>query len=342
MTKIRPSDFQNPYSAYSSEFSSLDAAAVMAQIGIQYDAGTDVQDVRDRVLHALEADASVYQVEAGRHLDAAGYVNDVFLAYWVSRDDYHRWRAEHPLESWVQKPGERSGGLWVEALQVPACRLETSYSTQDARWGMAKNRSKELNPFHSYFGSMRDRIHDAEDGGLPATVTDVSPAAVTSRSRLISFEVPENMCFIRSPQGWRHCPDAERDWFEEKMLPVYQAGVDYLSENPLDTGCLSIRKIDVHHPADAQVQTSSLAWWQSLAHLEAWAHEHPTHLAILQSFGELARHFAPDVTVVLGHEVYVVPAGGARAEYLNCHDRTGLLPFLGHLSGTVSDLIPDH
>jgi aldoxime dehydratase len=75
-----------------------------------------------------------------------------------------------------------------------------------------------------------------------------------------------------------------------------------------------------------------LAWWQSLAHLEAWAHRHPTHLAILKSFGELATHFAPDVTVVLGHEVYVVPKGGARAEYLNCHERTGLLPFFGNLA----------
>ncbi|WP_037672368.1 phenylacetaldoxime dehydratase family protein [Streptomyces griseus] len=126
------------------------------------------------------------------------------------------------------------------------------------------------------------------------------------------------------------------------MAALPRCGARLVQGEPLDTGCLSIRKIDVRHPADAQVQTATLAWWQSLAHLEAWAHEHPTHLAILQSFGELARHFAPDVTVVLGHEVYVVPAGGARAEYLNCHDRTGLLPFLGHLSGAVSDLVSDH
>jgi hypothetical protein len=342
VTKIRPRDFHNPYSAYSSTFSSLDEVIVMAQIGIQYLPGTDAKDVHERLQGALAAESCVYQAEAGRHVDAAGRANEVFMTYWTSDEDYQRWRAEHPPESWAPGLVERGIGLWVETIQVPARRLETSFSTEDVRWGIAESRSTQLNPFHSYFGSMRDRIHDAEDGGLPATVQDVSMGAVISLDRHIWFEVPENACFIRSPQGWRHCPDAERDWFEERMLPVYQAGVDYLVDNPLTTGCLSIRKLDVDFPAGSQVQTSSLAWWQSLAHLEAWAHEHPTHLAILKSFGELAAHFAPDVTVVLGHEVYVVPEGGARAEYVNCHDRTGLLPFFGHLSTTESHPLTHH
>lgn len=87
------------------------------------------------------------------------------MTYWTSDEDYQRWRAEHPLESWAPSLVERGIGLWVETIQVPARRLETSFSTGDVRWGIAESRSTQLNPFHSYFGSMRDRIHDAEDGG---------------------------------------------------------------------------------------------------------------------------------------------------------------------------------
>lgn len=76
---------------------------------------------------------------------------------------------------------------------------------------------------------------------------------------------------------------------------------------------------------DDRMQTATLAWFLSLSHLERWTHSHPTHIAIYRSFGEFAAQFAPDIHMTLGHEVYVAPEGTAM-EYLNCHDRTGLLP----------------
>ena len=64
------------------------------------------------------------------------------------------------------------------------------------------------------------------------------------------------------------------------------------------------------------------------AHLEAWSKSHPTHFAIFNSFMTLAQRLGNAVTLRLWHEVATLPMDGARLELVNCHGRTGLLPFL--------------
>jgi hypothetical protein len=101
--------------------------------------------------------------------------------------------------------------------------------------------------------------------------------------------------------------------------------MDYLRDHPEEAGSVSVRLTDVR--SDVGVQASTLAWFVSLSALERWAHTHPTHLAILEGAAALAQRFAPDMALLLGHEVYVPSGEDVVLEYANCHGATGFLPF---------------
>ncbi|MDP9867945.1 MULTISPECIES: phenylacetaldoxime dehydratase family protein [Streptosporangium] len=331
MAKIRPAGFENPYPAYSLRLPEQAAGVTLRQLAVQHRGSAEARRVLARMLDGFGGAHAPVTYEHATHVDRRGYTNDVLLAYWLDAGAEKAWSAAHPLGSWADPGLTAAGGpigLWTEVLWAPPDHFETSYSYDSPSWGLASQFPAALNVCHSYPGSMRDRIAAAEDGGLAGEVASVQAGPVDSAGRHLVVATPRNLCFIRSPQGWRHCPDDERAWFEERVLPVYREGVGYLTEHPDETGCLSACLAELPVSNDERVQTTTLAWFLSLSHLEQWAHSHPTHLAIYKSAGELIARFAPEINVTLGHEVYVPPEGGLM-EYLNCHDQTGLLPYFG-------------
>ena len=159
-----------------------------------------------------------------------------------------------------------------------------------------------------------------------------------TRGRRLLLAAPENLCVIRSAQDWSSCRGDERDSYLSDVHPVLTKGMKFLMENPVETGCLTCRFIEqLNDNGEAEDKTFGMAYFLDLAHLEAWAKSHPTHLAIFNSFMALAQRLGNAVTLRLWHEVAALPADGARLEYVNCHGRTGLLPFLelSHGSGSV-------
>lgn len=141
------------------------------------------------------------------------------------------------------------------------------------------------------------------------------------------MELPANLCFIRTVQGWLACTDEERDYFMENTFPFYEAGVAYLHDNPVESNCVSARLVSDAASHRNKPQTETLAWFLSLTDLEAWTWNHPTHDAIITNFMAHAQKFNFDVDILLGHEVSIVPADGGHAEYHNCHPATGFLRF---------------
>ena len=69
-----------------------------------------------------------------------------------------------------------------------------------------------------------------------------------------------------------------------------------------------------------------MSWWKSLAALERWAESHPTHVAIFGAAMKYLSTLGPGgASCKLYHEVTVARADEQFFEYLNCHDRTGML-----------------
>lgn len=68
-----------------------------------------------------------------------------------------------------------------------------------------------------------------------------------------------------------------------------------------------------------------LAHFDELAHLEAWAKTHPTHLAIFGGFMRYVRTLEFQIALRLYHEVSVISADAQCFEYINCHPGSGML-----------------
>lgn len=327
--KLRPENFEPPYPAFTCELFKLRPDVTLGQISLQHRDGHQqaaVTELQQEIESCLEGASAPWRWERCTHVDTRGYRNDITLAYWRSREEFQGWRRRADVARWAD--AIHPVGLWIEALTCPIPRMETSYSTDEPEWGLAPRCSVHLDSDHGYFGAMRDRIPAAEDRGLPAEL-DRLPAediVQATEGRRLLVDLPDNLCFIRTVQGWRDCDDAQRDDYRNTLAPVYHAGVEYLRDNPRDSRCVSARLVDMLDPG-AQIQTQTLAWFLGLEYLERWAHEHPTHHAILNGMTDFAQRYDLDIDLVLGHEVYVAPRGYSHAEYSNCHPGTGFLRF---------------
>jgi len=327
--KLRPPDFEPTYPAFTCQLFKLQPDMTLGQIALQYPdnkAPPSVSDYRARIEATLGGKSAPWRWEPCTHVDTQGYRNDIILAYWHKQADFVAWRSRPDVAAWANDM--QAFGLWIEALTCPIPQMETSYSNEAPAWGLADQCPVHLDENHGYFGSMRDRIPAAEDQGLPGALRKLPSTDVQQNTagRRLMVELPDNCCFIRTVQGWQDCDEQQQADFLETMLPVYRAGVHYLRDNPRDANCVGARLVDMQDPG-AQIQTQTLAWFLGLEDLERWAHEHPTHHAILNGMSGFAERYNLDIQIVLGHEVYVVPTGCSHLEYANCHPQTGFLRF---------------
>jgi aldoxime dehydratase len=181
---------------------------------------------------------------------------------------------------------------------------------------------------HGYWGGARDRIPRSGQSELSAEATLASRPRDTL-GRCVVIEPPEQLCLIRSAQDSTDCSGREAELLDSSVFPVLVEGMRYLSEHPVETGCYSCRLMEELSPGvAARPRTFAVAQFVSLGHLERWAASHPTHLRIFDRFLAMAAELGPAMRLRLWHEVFVLPRGAGRFEYLNCHPGTGLLPFL--------------
>ena len=114
----------------------------------------------------------------------------------------------------------------------------------------------------------------------------------------------------------------------ENVHPTLIKGMNFIRDNPLETGCCTNRFADeVDLAGNPQKKTFGCAYFLTLAHLEQWAEHHPTHLAIFGNFFKMVKYFNFQLDLKLWHEVSVLPGDNQLFEYVNCHPNTGLLPW---------------
>lgn len=270
-------------------------------------------------------------VDHARFRDPAGRLNHVVAGYWVDAARYARWRDDAAIEAWWTDPARLSGpaGCWREVLCVPRDRQESIYWRD---YPAALMRSPEVEmfptPYCGYYGAMRDRIPAAATETLdasPGTVADHHPER-RGHGEAWRIVPPHNLAVIRSANTWGRM-DAEQhaDYLAQLRGPL-ERGMDYLRDNPLPTGCLSLRMQRTTDVAgDPAPEDHALGHFLSLRHMEAWAEDHATHAAIFGAAISRYKRYGAANQLRTWHEVYVLPAGGQLFEYYNCHPGTGLL-----------------
>lgn len=271
-------------------------------------------------------------MERSHYVDPQGYHCDVFMTYWVGREAFQRWVRSAPVAAWwASLPTDADSGIgfWREVLSPHKDRFNYAAGVEEKAGAAALLPLEPCNKF-GYWGSYRDR--------LPASKTDdfaspyqamPEPVLRETQGKRIAISTPDNICFIREGQGWDRCGPEERKIWKNMMEKVVEHWVDFLRDRPAETGCASIRfcrEQDIATGADREKQ-SQFGFLLSLGHIEQAARTQKCHLAVRSKFIDMYTKptFQPQMHIWV--EVHVLKHDEIDAQYVNCHPRTGLLPY---------------
>jgi aldoxime dehydratase len=256
-------------------------------------------------------------------------------AYWVDEERFARWSADRAAEAWWQAPARLQGqlGTWREILRVPRDRQESLF-WRDFPIGVSASPEVALypTPYCGYYGAMRDRLIAAATDRLESPLG--GPLQRQSGRKGFgehwAVHPPKNLAIIRGGSSWGFMDEEQHANYEDQLREPVSAGMDYLERNPLPSGCASMRwqrSSDIR--GNLEPDEYAHAYFLSLAHLEDWSENHASHAAIFSAAIRRYRHYGAANQLRTWHEVYVLPEGGHRFEYLNCHPETGLLSWFG-------------
>jgi hypothetical protein len=254
----------------------------------------------------------------------------VLAAYWPNDGRFGRWAGDPDVDAWWTDPARLHGphGSWREFLHVPWERCETSYWRDFPRGlGLCPELSLYPTPYCGYYGAMRDRLPAAAvDPLAPERDTPVAPRAGRKGfGERWLMDPPGNIAVIRGGASWAMMDPGQRTDYEETLKVALHEGMSYLATENIASGCLSMRFMrTVDADGTEQPEEHALGFFRSLADLERWAEQHASHRAIYLGAKARLRRYGSANQLRTWHEVFVLPIGGGRCEYVNCHPDTGL------------------
>lgn len=289
---------------------------------------------------------------------------EVYVFYWTSRltarSALERLDLQHLLED-LDCEEASTIGVWIESFTVPKDRFETIYSGNDYQPGVAslKNSSQVPHTFTGYWGAARDRIPASCDNTFQPQFTAPAPNFTKdSKNRIIRGHNHDVLLHIRSGQYWEICLEEERQAYESMIEPLLRKGMKYLEDNAEATGNFGLRfmrnitpnrrlrlresfkgglysdatliqRDDGKTGTEKRLETCVAGFFRSLKDLEMWAATHRTHHKIFHGIHAHSLRFGKQTSKVrTWHEVGILNPGEVEFEYINCHPRTGLLPFV--------------
>lgn len=269
-------------------------------------------------------------VDMARLTDPEGYDTAFCVAYWTDEAAHGLWANSAQVSDWWSDPDKLSGdtGYFWESLSTTLGNAETIAFKEYIR-GLSACPHAQIAAMDEsgYWGGARDRIpnsgHDAFEPTRAAIRYTPHDASLGQR---VFVGAPANLCLIRSGVSWEACGEEQLTSYRTNIEPKLDTGMEFLRQNPEETGCLSLRQVRViTAKGDDAPEAYSAGYFLSLGHLERWSKSHPTHLAIYSRAQMERKKYGEKLELRTYHEVYVQNLD-ARFEYLNCHGRTGLLP----------------
>lgn len=266
-------------------------------------------------------------------IDADGRRNRMAALYWPDRTAYSRWVGAPEVALW--RTGRRAlaedfAQWWEPASTVPD-KAET-IAFAEYRRGLSACPFSRLEQMGEtgYWGAARDRIPASAWDRLEGEVATLAPlpAPPPAHGQRLAIRPPAGLTVIRSGVSWAACGPEQRESYERNVRPKLDAGMDYLRENPVETGCPALRQVVLTDAVGQPLEEAySLGLFISLHHLEAWAKDHPTHLAIYHRAMAERRKYQDALELRTYNEIYVLDADALDFEYVNCPPSAGLIPY---------------
>lgn len=317
-----PENHKPPIARYSAAIADNEEIAVLF-LGIQSQSREKISEALKDIPAGVGEHAPVYADHA-RFTDQQGYLNHIVALYWLDASSFEVWSKSERVLQWRAAASARAGISW-EPVVLHGERMET-ISFDEFRRGFSGCPAMPMKPtIHSgYWGAARDRI--------PAAANDLfepgsaSAAEVAREGAHVRMQPPENMAVIRSGVSWRDCVGEQLADYRDHLRPKLDAGMEYLRRHPEETGCISLRQVTAVDTAEEeQPEGYSLGFFSSLAALEKWAKDHPSHLAIYTRAMAARRKYQDKLQLRTYNEIFVIGKYNPPFEYFGCHPNTGLL-----------------
>ena len=310
---------------------------VFAQFGVQGPkADSGEQFIKDlRRLFSLEHGPR--RIERCHHWDAAGCHEDILMAYWMETDEYGKWLELPDVSSWWSNlPLTGELGYWREVLSPDTDRFGfLGFGLNEKRrvGCIHAVRSKATEKF-GYWGGYRDRFTASKvDKFEPEfALSKLPPQLGETRGRRVQRSATEKHMFRPRRRETTHVSPQEREGWEKRVKPVFDKWIAYLRDNPSLSGAVCLRDTmeqNIDTGADYE-KHNTLIYFVSLRHMERAARTQPSHVALYNSYmGMMTDLGAASVIpeMMIWAEAHIVSRESVEAEYVNCHNRTGLMPY---------------
>ena len=290
----------------------------------------DAEDIIDGILLSQNPIMDTFRVTNGFDI----VDSKVWVLYFTQKEDFDAVLQKFTLIDIWRKLGENKDkvGLWIEHFSAPVERLETNYARLDHKPGLAQLPGIEQ-PEHgltAYWGAGRDRIpasaHDLFETPKHISVPTKTPKGFSERLTGTNYD---NMCHIRSGQWWELCDDEERISYETNLQEKLMGGMQYLWDNPEETGTIGLRFLqNLDDQGELINETCGAGFHKNWKDLERWSSRHPSHLAIFNGMMAHAKKFGDGRKFMTWHEVWIFKAGEVRFEYVNCDPKTGVIRYV--------------
>lgn len=324
-----PKDHKPPIARYSADLPHTTKVAVLF-LGLQ---SKDEKALRSTLVRFLacrsdETAAPVYADHAV-YTDPHGYRNHIVALYWLDASAYRTWLEKPAVAAWRGQAGSLpSVGVWWEPIIVDSGRIET-ITFKEFRRGFSGCPVMGLQNTErsGYWGAARDRIPLAAEDRFEPTVTGTSDKPEMSSQTYRKLQPPKNMAVIRSGVSWEKCEGEQLEDYQQRIKPKLDAGMEYLRSNPVESGCFALRQVScISGSGEPLAEGYSLGAFVSMGHLESWAENHPSHLAIYSRAMAARRKYQDALQLRTYNEIFIVDEHNPAFEYFNCHPQTGLLP----------------
>jgi len=319
---------------YSAEFPKEVNAFRICYLGIQGPelSASDRDEFIDTVSAIFKLKNGPVLFDFARFEDPQSFDTIFATAYWQEPEAYKSWLESSEYRNWWNDTGKDKGtlGYFRESIEVSKDKLET-IAFKDYISGLSACPMHKVKPIEEsgYWGAARDRIPASAFDKLESPMINnvPKPRTQTSTKSRLRMRPPKNFVVIRSGVSWEDCGEEQFSSYEKNLKPKLDLGMEFLRQNPVESGCLNMRQVSViDSHGNEEKESFCLGYFASLHHLETWSKNHPTHLAIYGRAQQERKKYMDKLELRTFHEVYVVDRD-ADMEYINCHPQTGLIPY---------------
>lgn len=304
---------------------------IFAQIGIQSKTADKISsEFTAKIVESFKLENGPIHVDHGQFIDAANYQNRLFLAYWHDAESYQKWLEHEQVQQWWNGHKlDADLGLYHEVAKIPVTHFETIHSIKNNNSGVTHFLKLEETKEHAYWGSMRKRIPASSNEQFSSQLEKINAKNKETFGKHLKAIAPDNVCLIRTAQDWTRCPTDEKETYFSLVEPALQKAYQYLNTHQVESGSINPKFVQELDEKNQPVEkTCVVSFFLSLKHLEEWTHKHPTHIALFGTFAEMLRRHNLSVQLSLWHEVSVLQSDDLELNYINCHPKTGFLPYV--------------